>query len=308
MSDTDETNITNQSGGVDVNAQRVDVEGDVVGRDKVLNAGRDIIVAGPGSVINMNAGERHAAHFPAADGDLPRPANGFNPFGSKGKITDPALYLVRQPLTQQVFDELRKGVSLSVVGDSQTGKSSLLLHILRVGPAELNRPTADFAYVDMELVRSEDDFFEMLCDNLGVPLGRGYKLARALRGRKIVLCLDEVEKMTWQGFTHDLRSELRGLADGADAPLMLVISSRTPLDRLFSDSAVETSPLGSLCTRIDMPPFSPIEAEALVDSLLRGAAHALPPIEIQAAWQQSNGHPARLQQALREAFARANLP
>jgi hypothetical protein len=54
MSDTDQTNITNQSGGINVNAQRVDVGGNVVGRDKVLNAGRNIIVAESGATIAIS--------------------------------------------------------------------------------------------------------------------------------------------------------------------------------------------------------------------------------------------------------------
>lgn len=99
-----------RSGGVDVNSDKVDIGGDVVGRDKVLNAGRDLIIAQPGSVVNVTTGEpARAVQPPAADAAVSRAANGVNPFGYKGKITDPALYLVRQPLTRLVFDELRKG-------------------------------------------------------------------------------------------------------------------------------------------------------------------------------------------------------
>ncbi len=304
-----EFNNQQRSGGVNIDSDKANIGGDVVGHDKVMKAGHDIIIAQPGSVVSVNTGESVRPPQPAATDLLAsRAASSVNPFGYKGKITDPAMYLVRQPLTQMVFDELRKGVSLSIVGDSQTGKSTLLSHIVRVGPAELNRPARDFAYVDMQLIRSEDDFFEMLCDSLGVPLDRGFKLERSLRGRKIVVCLDEVEKMTWQGFTHDLRSELRGLASGADAPLTLAICSRTPLDRLFLDSAAETSPLGGICLRFDMIPFSLAEAEALVTYLLRGAAASIPDDEIEAAWQRSAGHPARLQQALHDVFARMNNP
>ncbi len=41
--------------------------------------------------------------------------------------------------------------------------------------------------------------------------------------------------MAWErfGFTRRVRSHLRGLADGDDAPLALVIASRTPLAQLF---------------------------------------------------------------------------
>ena len=307
LSDHSPGSVEDRSDGIDIDSDNTSIGGDAVGRDKVVNAGRDVIIAQNVYVGSLN-GNDLARPSQSTETQAPREPNAVNPFGYKGKITDPALYLVRQPMTSMVFDELRKSVSLSIVGDSQTGKSSLLLHIIRAGPVELNRPASDFAYVDMELIRTEDDFFEMLCEKLGVSLQRGFRLERSLRGRKIVLCLDEVEKMTWQGFAHDLRSELRGLADGADAPLTLIISSRTPLDRLFSDSAVETSPLGGLCIRIDMPPFSQTEAEALVTSLLHDATTSLPPAGVLAAWKQSAGHPARLQQALRDAFAKVNIP
>lgn len=33
----------------------------------------------------------------------------LNPFGDTGKIEDPARYLVRQPLTREVFDESAQG-------------------------------------------------------------------------------------------------------------------------------------------------------------------------------------------------------
>jgi hypothetical protein len=43
------------------------------------------------------------------------------------------------------------------------------------------------------------------------------------------------------------REELRGLADGADAALTLVIASRSRLDVLFEDDPTRTSPLHGLC-------------------------------------------------------------
>ena len=119
---------------------------------------------------------------------------------------------MREPLNGEVFNELRKGASLSVVGESQTGKSSLLWHIHTAGPGMLNRNESDFVHLSLELLDSDDDFFEAVCGELEVPTERGFRLARALEGRRVVVCLDEIEKMTWQGFTLDLRSQLSGLA------------------------------------------------------------------------------------------------
>ncbi len=46
-----------------------------------------------------------------------------NPFGDAGRITDPARFFDREELLRQVFEELGKGNSISLVGDSQSGKS-----------------------------------------------------------------------------------------------------------------------------------------------------------------------------------------
>jgi hypothetical protein len=229
-----------------------------------------------------------------------------NPFGRTGRLNGPPEYLVRQPFTDEVIHELRKGVSLSIVGETQTGKSSLLWYLTHPpGPESLGRAAADCVYLDMQLLGDEHDFFDALCDELGISSARGYKLGRALRGRNVLLAIDEVEKMTWDGFTRELRTQLRGLADGPDAPLTLVIASRTPLSRLFPDGPEMTSPLAGLCLQLDMRPFTLAETRALVDAYLRGRGQTLSAEAIEAAWRASGGYPARLQGELRAAFDRA---
>lgn len=227
-----------------------------------------------------------------------------NPFGERGRIDDPARYFLRQPLLREVLDELRKGQSVSLVGDSQTGKSSLLWYITQKGPELLGRPKSDFAYLGLELLRSEDDFFECLCDELGIPVSRGYKLEKNLRGRRLVLCLDEIEKMAWNSFTLDIRSEVRGLADGANAPFTLLVASRQPLARVFPDSPGMTSPLAGLCNQLSVPPFTPQEAVALAQFRLSGCGLSLPEADVIAACQRVNGHPGELQKALQTLFAK----
>ena len=223
-----------------------------------------------------------------------------NPFGLRGRIEDPKRYLVRQPLVNEVFDELRKGVSLSIVGNSESGKSSLLWYICHAGPERLARPQNDFLFITLQMIRGEDELFQAICEQADIPFCRGYSLGRALKDRKLILCLDEAERMTWQGFTAELRDELRGLADGASAPFTLVIASGTPLDRLFTDSS-PTSPLYNLCSRIDIKPFTLDEAQALSDLYLEGTSLHLSSKTIEEAWQKSIGQPGSLQQALKEA-------
>lgn len=230
-----------------------------------------------------------------------------NPFGKTGRLDSLPDYLVRQPFTTRVIQELRKGVSLSIVGESQMGKSSLLWYLAKNGSALLDQPATEFVYLDMQLLHDDNDFFEALCEELVVPTARGRHFSRALRGRKVVLCLDEIEKMTWDEFTMDLRTQLRGLSDGDGAPLKLVIASREPLTRLFPDAPGQTSPLANLFLMLRVPPFSLTDAHALVDVYLRDTGLSLPTDEVEAAWRDSdNGHPARLQQALKSVFERTH--
>jgi hypothetical protein len=227
-----------------------------------------------------------------------------NPFGNRGRIEYNHDYLVRQPLTRHIFEELQKSVSLSIVGDSQSGKSSLLWYLTQAGPRELGRAAEEFVYFNMELVRHEDDFFENLCEELGLPHLRGMKLGRRLRGRRVVLCLDEIERMNYAGFGYDLRSELRGLSDGITAPFTLVIASRSPLGQLFPDSPELTSPLAGICKQENMPFFSLAECRELVKQKLADSLFTMPDAEVEHAWQQTHGHPGRFQEALRNSFAR----
>ena len=232
------------------------------------------------------------------------PANAQNPFGRSGKIQDPVNYLVRQPLTTHIVNELRKRTSLSIVGESQSGKSSLLWYITQYGPEQINEPPENFVYLSMELLQDDNDFYEYICDELGIETCRGFHLDRKLKkqGRQIFLCLDEIEKMTWNGFTQNVRTELRGLADGAQSSLTLVIASRSPLNQLFPDSPEMTSPLAGLCMQVDMPNFTLAEADALAEQSLQSNPLRLTSEQIAQAWQDAVGHPRRLQDKLRELF------
>jgi hypothetical protein len=225
-----------------------------------------------------------------------------NPFGDTGRINDPDRFFDREDLLRQIFEELGKGVNLSLVGESQVGKSSLLSMVCALGPERLSLPPEAFAYLSLEWVDDEDDFYEALCDALGIEICRGFKLTRALRDKRIVLCLDEIEKMAWEGFSVRLRSQLRGLADGPAAPLKLVIASRSPLAHLFPDSPELDSPLAGICRQLDVAPFSPEAARTFVADRLRDTGVTFSRDEIATAIHESGGHPARLQQILRELY------
>lgn len=235
-----------------------------------------------------------------------------NPFGDMGCITDASRFFGREELLRQVFEELDKGVNLSLVGERQSGKSSILYKISTQG-AERSQLTAKpqpvFVYLNLQWVDDEDDFYEALCDKLGISKNcRGYKLTRALQGKRYVLCLDEIEKMTWDGFTKNLRSQLRGLADGGDVPLKLVIASRSPLAHLFPDSPKDDSPLAGICRQLDVLPFSEEVARAFLTHRLQGTGVMFSEWEIADLFAETGGHPAKLQRAAADLYHRRIMP
>ena len=81
---------------------------------------------------------------------------------------------------------------------------------------------------------------------MGIPELKGFKLSRELKKHKLLLILDNVEKMAWDGFTNQIRSQIRALAEGINAPLRLVIAASKPLNCLFSDSSM-VSPFENVC-------------------------------------------------------------
>ena len=219
-----------------------------------------------------------------------------NPFGQTGRIGDPADFFGRADLLRRIFEELRKGTSLALIGERQVGKSSLLAMIRALGPAELNLPRAAFIYLDMQMIDDTHDFFEMLCSEMGIPPCRGGKLARALRGQRFIVCLDEIEHLTdTDYFKGAERKQLRGLADGADAPLKLIIASSLPLEQLFPDAPGKTSPLANICLPLAVPPFDPGAAREFLAQRLRGTNVTFSDAQIAQLIAESNGHPARLQ-------------
>lgn len=235
--------------------------------------------------------------------------NSHNPFGDIGRITDPALYFTRQAIQHEIFESLRKGMNISLLGPSQSGKSSLLEAVWHLGPQQLQREASRFVYLNLQGINNDEDFFSALCCETGLPQElSGYKLTRALQQQAtqqpFVLCLDEIECLCATQFSRMARDHLRSLADGSNAPLTLLIASRSSLGSLFPDNPKESSPLAGVCHTLELPPFSEMEIRAFLKSRLVDSGVAFSAGEMTAIWQQSGGNPRQMQKLAAELYQR----
>lgn len=229
-----------------------------------------------------------------------------NPFSDRGRINDPNRFFGREELLRQLFEELARGSNRVLVGAAKVGKSSILAMVCQLGPERLRLPQEAFIHLDMRNVEDEQDFFEALCEALKIkPPCRGNKFARALDGRRYILCIDEIHIMTNEAdFSGKERTQLCGLADGADTPLTLLIASQKPLIDLFPDSPYTTSPLAGICQQIDVKPFSSDEVRRFLEYRLAGTGVIFSEDEIQELIQRSGGYPGRLQIEAAELYGR----
>jgi AAA ATPase domain len=239
-------------------------------------------------------------------------SNHNNPFiPQHGKIDDSRFFFGREREIRRVFETLNSGSSVAIIGERAIGKSSLLQAIYRQAPTELRHPRQPI-YLNLQNVYDEHDFYDALCGEAGIETAKGYQLQRALESRRFLLLLDEVEKMTWDGFTNQVRSQLRGLADGTDVPLRLVVAACTSLDTLFPDSQDKnmTSPFKGICIEENLKQWDDKISRNFIVSRLQ--ADWLKPVtepvsfteaEIAGLIAESGGYPQKLMQLCYQTYA-----
>ena len=238
--------------------------------------------------------------------------NHNNPFiPQHGKIDDPRFFFGREREIRRVFETLNSGSSVAIIGERAIGKSSVLQAIYRQAPNQLHHPRQPI-YLDLKNVCDENDFYGALCHKAGIETAKGYLLERALESHRLLLLLDEVEKMTWDGFTNQVRGQLRGLAEGNNAPLRLVVAACTSLDTLFPDSQDKnmTSPFKGICIEENLKQWDEEISREFIASRLQ--ASWLTPVaqpvnfteaEIAELIAKSGGYPQKLMQLCYQTYA-----
>ena len=185
-----------------------------------------------------------------------QPNPGFinNPFQPlNGCVDESHLFFGRTQEIKRIFETLNSGSSVAIIGERQIGKSSLLMEISRQAQTQLFQPRKPI-YLNLQSIHNDQDFYQALCDHAEIEFCQGYRLTRNIQNHRLLLILDEVEKMTWDGFTNNIRGQLRGLAEGSNAPLRLVVAGCTSLDQLFPDSQDMgmTSPFTGICIEYNL--------------------------------------------------------
>ena len=238
-------------------------------------------------------------------GELNKPANPpncentlTNPFiPQNGIVKDPKQFFDRKQEIDRIFEILNSGSSVALIGEEGIGKSSLLWAIYQQAESRLHLPRQP-VFLDLNLVDDEDDFYSALCNDIGITESKGNRLNRALKSHRILLALDNVGKLTWNGFTRQIRDRLRGLAEGSDAPLKLILAASEPLDDLFKDSqdGSKTSPLAGICLEEEIKPWKETTMRNFITARLAKTSVSFTEEKINQLLQESCGHPRRLMQ------------
>ena len=182
-----------------------------------------------------------------------------NPFlPLTGAVDEAAQFFDCDRTLNRIFEVLNSGSNVALIGDRNLGKSSLLREVARQAEGRLT-PLRKPIFINLVMLFSEDEFYEELCTKVGIAEDtRGNQLNRALRDMRLLLILDEVERIVQDEFSRRVREQLRGLSEGKNAPLLLVLAARRPLEELFADSCDGdlTSPLQGICLEEKIEPWS----------------------------------------------------
>jgi hypothetical protein len=214
-----------------------------------------------------------------------------NPFGREREI-------------RRIFELLNSGSSVALIGEKAIGKSSILQAVSQQATTKL-KPSRKPIYLNLGDVSDENDFYLALCDQVEIEEQKGYRLSRTLKKYRLLLILDNVEKMAWNGFTNNVRSQLRSLATDGNPPLRLVVAARTPLDKLFPDSGM-VSPFENICQEETIKRWDEMTCRDFIESRLEPYSIRFNEAEITELIKKSSGHPKILMGLCYELYNRYN--
>lgn len=224
-----------------------------------------------------------------------------NPFFTGGRINDEDLFFGRERLVREICNELVKWVSISLVGASQIGKSSLLNYLYLTRARW--RPGISVIYLDLQSILDEQDFCETILARMGMEGDTLRDLKRGLYGHDLVLLLDEVERLAEEDFNPRLHDLLRSLSQ--EPNFAMCLATDRPLQEVFpARTASGVSPFHNIFVPKTIAGFSEEECRSFLATRLATTAVTFTNTEIENLIQTSAGHPAILQQMARDLFDR----
>ena len=222
-----------------------------------------------------------------------------NPFITRGRLNQPEAFFGRDRLRRELQQELSKRSSVSLVGPSQVGKSSLLYYLYQT--RTLWATEMQIEYVDLQGVLDEEDFCETVLQKIGQQGHTLRDLKRGLSRYHGVLLLDEVERIAEDDFNPRLHDLLRSLAQ--ERHFALCTATRHALEEVFPADRL-ISAFHNIFTVKWLGNFSQEESLAFLDWALRAYPLQFTASEKMSLYEQSQGHPAQLQQAAKAMFNR----
>jgi transcriptional regulator len=222
-----------------------------------------------------------------------------NPFvPTTGRIENLEKFFGREKEIKEIFEFLNNASSVAIIGEQAIGKSSLLYAVYKQSIKFLQSPLQSprqNVFLDMNNIHNQEDFYFAICEKLGIPGNPGYRFTRNLENKRVLvlLMLDNVGRLNGAGFTRDVRDHLRGLAEGENACLKLVLAANESLKTLFNDS-YETSPLQDICQQVDILPWDEEIIREFITKRLQPTTIDFTETDIQELIETSGGHPQKL--------------
>ena len=289
-------------------------------------------ISGAGLSINSENAKRKVtvvSNDSATTPAIPRPQPSAQPVSLHPVVLEPAEGTMdpeSQLYVERACDEIalstiqRQGVTLTIKGPRQMGKSSLLMQVMDVA-IKVGKQVVflDFQLFDQEVLKSADTFYPQFCrsmtEQLGLPdrvaeswEGSSGNIQRCTRymqthvlkelGSPLVLAMDEVDRMFDADYRSDFFSMLRSWHNNRALPMSRIWKQ-------FDLALVTATEPYHLIANLNQSPFNVGEVLLLTDftsaqvtDLNQRHGNPLTPAEERALMALLNGHPYLVRRAL----------
>jgi hypothetical protein len=227
-------------------------------------------------------------------------SNNQNPFVPLDiKVDTPEKFFGREEEIWSIFHELNNCSAVEVIGVEGIGKSSLLWAICE-DSKNLNLLNREGIFIDLNMITNANEFYQTLFDEIGIniDINSPHKFKRELTNQKLLLGLDNIGKLMYEGFTRGFREQLRGFVEHPKKPLKLVVATVEPLKKLFNDgkNARSVSPLEGIFQQVNIKPWNETTIRNFIAKRLEPTTINFTETDIQELIEESGGHPKKLTQ------------